>query len=305
MRDRHGEPLAKGIDAIQGSGDAGVRRGVEMSEVVVITGLADGMGREVAKMLAAAGDSVAGFDVDAGGIETLGEELSKTSGSHLLDTIDICDREAVLAFRDRVLAEYGHVDTVLSNVGIGFFSPFEEVDLAKALKCLEINVIGAACVLQAFIPSMRERKKGKLIAMSSLVGRIPFPFESIYSASKFAVTGMVMSLRYEVEPFGLRVALIEPAQVSTSFAAKIHTLPPEGSPYRERARRFIDRDNKLIKTAPNPVEAAEKIVKVIRSDKPSLYNSVDTMSGVFQFLNKILPTRVRDSILINHMDIKV
>jgi len=243
--------------------------------------------------------------VDAEGIGTLREELAKTSGKHMLDTIDITDRGAVKAFCDKVVAEYGHVDTVLSNVGIGFFSPFEEVDLEKALQCLEINVIGAATVLQSFIPSMRERGKGKLIAMSSLVGRIPFPFESIYSASKFAVTGMLMSLRYEVEPFGLRVALIEPAQVSTTFAAKIHQLPPEGSPYRDRARRFIDRDNELIKTAPDPVFAAKKIVKVVRSEKPSLYNSIDTMSGVFQFLNRILPTRVRDGILINHMDIKV
>ena len=276
-----------------------------MSDVVVITGLADGMGREVAKMLAASGDSVAGFDVDAEGINTLKGELESIGGDHLLEAMDVTDRPGIKAFSKKVLDKYGHVDTVLSNVGIGFFSPFEEVDLEKAMKCLEINVIGAAAILQAFVPSMRERGKGKLIAMSSLVGRIPFPFESIYSASKFGVTGLVMSLRYEVEPFGIRVALIEPAQVSTTFAAKIHVLPPEGSPYRDRAKRFIDRDNELIKTAPNPVEASEKIVKIIHSDKPSLYNSIDTMSGIFQFLNKILPTRVRDSILINHMDIKV
>jgi len=101
---------------------------------------------------------------------------------------------------------------VLSNVGIGFFGPFEEVDLEKALKCLEINVIGASAIFQAFIPSMREQGHGKLIAMSSLVGQVPFPFESIYSASKFAIEGLVLSLRYEVEPFGIRVALVEPAQ---------------------------------------------------------------------------------------------
>jgi short-subunit dehydrogenase len=234
-----------------------------MSDIVVITGLADGMGREVAKMLAAAGDSVAGFDVDAERIDTLREELASIGGDHMLQAMDICDRAGILEFRDKVLEKYGHVDTVLSNVGIGFFSPFEEVDLDKAFKCFEINVMGAAALFQAFLPSLRERGKGKLIAMSSLVGRIPFPFESVYSATKFAITGMVMSLRYEVEPFGIRVALIEPAQVSTTFAAKIHVLPPEGSPYRERARRFIDRDNELIKTAPNPVEAAEKIVKIL------------------------------------------
>jgi short-subunit dehydrogenase len=116
---------------------------------------------------------------------------------------------------------------------------------------------------------------------------------------------MVQSLRLEVEPFGIRVALVEPAKVSTRFSAKIHVMPPEGSPYRERAGRFIARDEELVKSAPNPVDAATKIVKVIHSDKPSMFNQVDTMSTVFLFLNKVLPMRVRDSILCNHMDIKV
>lgn len=276
-----------------------------MGQVVVITGCADGMGRHVANMLAGAGHTVAGFDMDATGITSLTKELNKTGGDHLLEAIDITDRPAILKFRDRVLERYGHVDTVLSNVGIGFFSPFEEADLEKALKCLEINVIGAAAIFQAFIPSMRERRSGKLIAMSSLVGRIPFPFESIYSASKFAVTGMMLSLKYEVEPFGIQVALIEPAQVSTTFAAKIHVLPPENSVYRDRARRFIERDDVLIKTAPTPPVAAKKIVKVIEAEKPALFNQIDFMSSFFLWLNQFLPQSVKDAILINHMDIKV
>jgi short-subunit dehydrogenase len=276
-----------------------------MGQTVVITGCADGMGRHVATMLAAAGHRVAGFDVDSEGIASLEKELKEIGGDHLLDVIDITDRPAILRFRDRVLARYGHVDTVLSNVGIGFFSPFEEVDLEKALKCLEINVIGAAAIFQAFIPSMRERRSGKLLAMSSLVGRIPFPFESIYSASKFAVTGMLLSLKYEVEPFGIRMALIEPAQVSTSFAAKIHVLPPEGSVYRDRARCFIDRDNELIKTAPTPPYAAEKIMKIIETPKPALFNQIDFMSSFFLWLNQVLPRSIRDAILVNHMRIKV
>ncbi|MBN1662555.1 MAG: SDR family NAD(P)-dependent oxidoreductase [Deltaproteobacteria bacterium] len=276
-----------------------------MGQVVVITGCADGMGRYVAKMLAAQGHSVAGFDVDSQGILSLQKELKDIGGDHLLEAIDITNRPAISLFADRVLALYGHVDTVLSNVGIGFFSPFEEVNLEKALQCLEINVIGTVAIFQAFIPSMRARRSGKLIAMSSLVGRIPFPFESIYSASKFAVTGMVLSLKYEVEPFGIQVALIEPAQVSTSFAAKIHVLPPENSVYRDRARRFIERDNELIKTAPTPPYAAEKIVKIILSPKPSLFNQIDFMSSFFLWLNQVLPRSLRDAILVNHMHIKV
>ena len=271
--------------------------------VVIITGLAQGMGREVALRLAARGDVVAGFDVDAAGVESLRAELGARGSESFLTTLDVCDRPGILAFRDEVLRRWGRADVVLSNVGIGFFGPFEEVDLDRANRCLEINVIGTAAILQAFIPSMRERRSGKLIAVSSLVGQIPFPFESIYSATKFAVEGLVLSLRYEVEPFGIRVALVQPAQVSTQFAAKIHTLPHEGSPYRERARRFIARDEVLIKTAPDPATAAEQILRVVRAPTPKLHNQIDTQSRVFLLLNRFLPQRVRDRLLLGQMDI--
>lgn len=274
-------------------------------QVVVITGLAQGIGRDVAKLLAASDYAVAGFDVDEAGIDSLRKELEEGGSDPLLETLSVDNRPGILDFRDKVLKKYGHVDVVLSNVGIGFFGPFEEVDLEKANKCFEINVTGTAAIFQAFVPSMRERGKGKLIAMSSLVGQIPFPFESIYAASKFAVEGLVLSLRYEVEPFGLQVALIQPAQVSTTFAAKIHKLPPEGSPYRERADRFIKRDEELIKTAPNPLQAAGEVVKVIRAEKMRLQNQIDFKSKFFMRLNRILPTALRDKILLNQMDIKV
>jgi short-subunit dehydrogenase len=279
-----------------------------MGQIIVITGVADGMGMEAAKLLAASGDSIVGFDLNPAGIAALQKELDTLSGNngarHYLATLNIMDRPGVLAFRDEVLQRYGHVDTVLSNVGVGFFGPFEESDLEAARRCLEINVIGAASIFQAFLPSMRKRGSGKLIAMSSLVGQVPFPFESIYSASKFAIEGMVMSLRYEVAPFGIHVALIEPAQVSTSFASKIHTLPPEGSPYRERARRFIARDDELIKSAPTPKQAGQRIANVLRQAKPAFHNQIDFMSTFFLLLNRFLPRWMRDAILLNHMDIK-
>ena len=274
-------------------------------QVVVITGLAQGIGREVARLLAKAKVPVAGFDVDKDGIESLKKEFEKAGCDHLLITLDIADRPGILKFRDMVLEKFERVDVVLSNVGIGFFGPFEEVDLEKALKCMEVNVIGTAAIFQAFLPSMRENRAGKLIALSSLVGQIPFPFESIYSASKFAVEGLVSSMRYEVEPFGIKVALIQPAQVSTSFAAKVHKLPPEGSPYRERADRFIKRDQELIKTATTPPQAAVETVRVIKSKNPRLHNQFEFKSRLFMFLNRILPRRIRDAILLRQMDIRV
>ncbi len=291
--------FAESMRAMQPDGT----EGRVMKQVVVITGLAQGMGREVALSLAREGHTLAGFDIDAAGLASLRTELESTGDHHLVQ-LDTTDRAGILRFRDEVLAKYGHVDTVLSNVGIGFFGPFEEVDLERALRCLEIDVIGTAAVFQAFIPSMRSRHAGKLVAMSSLVGQIPFPFESIYTASKFAVEGLVQSMRYELEPFGIKVALIAPAQVSTTFAAKIHKLPDEGSPYRERVARFIKRDDELIKTAPTPQQAAEVICRVVRSSDPPLHTQIDAMSTFFLGLNRALPGWLRDVILVNYMDIR-
>ncbi|HEX7408366.1 MAG TPA: SDR family NAD(P)-dependent oxidoreductase [Candidatus Binatia bacterium] len=274
-------------------------------QAVVITGIAQGMGREVARLLARSQTPVAGFDVDVEGIAVLQAELERVGCPHLLTTLNITDRRGILHFRDMVLGKFGRVDAVLSNVGIGFFGPFEEVDLGKALTCLEINVIGTAAIFQAFIPSMRANRSGKLIAVSSLVGQIPFPFESIYSASKFAVEGLVLSLRYEVEPFGIKVALIQPAQVSTAFAAKIHQRPAQSSPYWERVDRFIKRDEELIKTAPTPAQAAAEIVKVIGAASPKLHNQIDAKSRLFLRLNRLLPQRMRDALLLRQMDINV
>ncbi len=276
-----------------------------MSKVVVISGLAEGMGRRVAELLADSGWTICGFDMNPEGIAELSAALEERGTAHLLSAIDICDRGAVTDFKDAVLDQFGAADAVLSNVGIGFFGPFEEVDLQRAMKCLEINVIGAASLIQAFIPSMRARRSGKLIVMSSLVGQVPFPFESIYCASKFALEGLVLSARYEVEPFGIQTAIIQPAQVSTAFAAKIHVLPPEGSPYRERVKRFIERDRELIKTAPTPQQAAKRIVAVVEAEKPKLFNRLDAKSNLFLWLNSFLPRRLRDAVLLRQMDIRV
>jgi short-subunit dehydrogenase len=114
----------------------------------------------------------------------------------------------------------------------------------------------------------------------------------------------MLSLRYEVQPFGIKVAIIEPAQVSTKFAAKIHHLPRETSPYRDRVKRFIDRDNELIKTAPNPSFAAKKIFNVVTNNKPKFFNQIDFRSTFFLWLNKFLPMSMRDFILLNYMNIK-
>jgi short-subunit dehydrogenase len=274
-----------------------------MGQVVVITGCAQGMGREVAKILAAKGVSVAGFDMDDKGLGTLEKELGGTGGGHYFTKLSVTDRKGILKFRDKVLERFGHVDTVFSNVGVGFFGPFEEVDLEKAIVNFEINVFGTAAVFQAFIPSMRVRKQGKLVAVASMVGRIPFPFESIYSSSKFAVEGLVRSLKYEVAPFGIKVALIEPSQVSTAFAAKSHVIPPADSPYHAKVVRFSKKNGEILKGAHTPASAAQLIVRILEQKNPKLHNQLSFKDSLNLKMMAILPSSLTDSMLLKHMDI--
>ncbi len=274
-----------------------------MGQVVVITGCAQGMGREVTKILAAKGVAVAGFDLDGKGLLELEHELAGMRGGHHFEKLSVTDRKGILKFRDAVLEKFGHVDTVLSNVGVGFFGPLEEVDLEKAITNFEINVIGTAAVFQAFIPSMRERRQGKLVAVASMVGRIPFPFESIYSSSKFAVEGLVRSLKYEVAPFGIKVALIEPSQVATAFAAKSHVIPPADSPYHARVVRFSKKNSEILKSAHTPETAAQLIVSILEQKNPKLHNQLSFKDTLNLKLMAILPSSLTDSMLLRHMDI--
>ncbi|HEY9161483.1 MAG TPA: SDR family NAD(P)-dependent oxidoreductase [Desulfomonilia bacterium] len=275
-----------------------------MNQVVVISGLAQGMGREVAKILAGKGMSIAGFDMDKDGLESLKKELGGKGVQHYLVPLDITDRPGIFRFRDEVLKEFGHVDTVLSNVGVGFFGPFEEVDLEKAVRNFEINVFGAAALLQAFIPSMRKNRAGKLVVMASMVGRMPFPFESIYSAAKYAVEGLVCSLRYEVEPFGIKVALVEPSQVSSQFAAKSHTRPPKDSPYYERVVKFSTKNSEILKSAPTPFQAAQRIAEVVESPNPKLHNQITRKDTINLAIMSSLPQKIVDFLFLKHMGIQ-
>ena len=102
---------------------------------------------------------------------------------------------------------------------------------------------------------------------------------------------------YSCRCLGQRFALV--------LLGKIHQLPPAGSAYRDRARRFIERDDVLIKTAPTPLQAAQRIVKVVKSPQLKLHNQVDFMSSFFLGINRFLPQDAKDMILVNYMDIKV
>jgi NAD(P)-dependent dehydrogenase (short-subunit alcohol dehydrogenase family) len=177
-------------------------------KVALVTGASSGIGEATAGQLAAAGFSVFGGSRTAtAGCGTAVEQV----------VLDVRDDTSVRDCVDQVLAEAGRIDVLVNNAGYLCAGAVEEVSAAEAQAQFETNYFGVARMTAAVLPGMRERRAGHIITISSLTGLAAVPFWGHYSASKFAVEGLMEALRHEVRPFGIGVALVEPGAIRTPF----------------------------------------------------------------------------------------
>lgn len=151
---------------------------------------------------------------------------------------DVTDGEAVRA----ATAGIDRLDGLVDNAGVAIASPLEFLPPDELTHQLDVNVVGQLRVLQAVLPALR-RAGGRIVLVGSVAGRSALPFLGAYAMSKFALEAMADSLRIELEPWGLHVAIIEPATIATPMWSKpqrsVEELPPEaGELYGERIQQF-------------------------------------------------------------------
>ena len=245
--------------------------------VVLVTGASSGIGHAIASRLAKDGHQVFGTSRQGGGARDGVEMLS----------LDVCSDASAQACVDGLLARAGRIDALVNNAGYVLSGAIEEATLEEARAQLETNFFGVARMVKAVLPAMRRTRSGHIFAVSSLAGLVPVPFWGFYNASKFAVEGYMETLRHEVKPFGILVAMVEPGAIRTPF----HEGPraramPEYAPWRDRAlktmRQFADR-------APGPDVVAEVVARLIASRSPPLRNRITREASVFPFLRWLLP----------------
>ncbi|GFG53531.1 short-chain dehydrogenase/reductase [Mycolicibacterium agri] len=233
----------------------------------LITGVSTGLGRAFASAALQAGDVVVGTvrkPDDAAAFEALGP------GRAHARLLDVTDDAAVFRTVAEVESTVGPVDVVIANAGYGVEGIFEETPLSDVRAQFATNVFGVAATLQAAMPYMRQRRAGHLMAVTSMGGLMAVPGMSAYCASKFAVEGLLESLRKEVADFGVHVTAIEPGSFRTDWAGRSMT----------RAERSIaDYDALMdpIRTARqkasgnqlgNPEKAAEAVLSILDVDEP-------------------------------------
>jgi len=247
------------------------------TKVILVTGASSGIGAAIAERLAADGHRVFGTSrqgtLSAKGVEAV--------------PLDVVSDESVRACVATVLEKGGRIDVLVNNAGYLLGGAVEEATIEQAKAVFETNVFGLTRMIKAVLPGMRARGSGLIVNMSSLAGMVPLPFWGYYNASKFAVEGLSETLRLELEPFGLHVAMVEPGAIKTPFYAQ-----PQAAPlavYAPWRNRFLKTMKGFEEKAPGPDVVASVVSRIVAARKPSLRNRVTTEATIFPFLRWLLP----------------
>ncbi len=198
--------------------------------VVLITGASAGIGLACADRLHSWGWRVFGAS-----------RRGTSPGGWTPMVMDVDDDTSVASGVGHVVATAGRLDAVVAGAGWGLAGAAEQTTVAEAKEQMETNFWGAVRVVQQALPVMRAQGRGRIVLISSLGGIIGIPFQSFFSASKFAMEGYGESLAYEVAPFGIEVTLVEPGNVRTDFTASRRLVdgPSQEDAYEPAAAKAV------------------------------------------------------------------
>ena len=239
------------------------------NRIWLITGASRGFGRSFAQAALAAGDRVGATARDTSSLEDL---VAEHGDAVLPIELDVTDRGAVFAAVRDVHDHFGRLDVVVNNAGYGVSGAIEELSEEQARRQLEVNLFGALWVTQAALPILREQGSGWIVQVSSIGGLAAFPLTGIYHASKWALEGFSETLRQEVEPFGIKVLMVEPSGFRTDWAGSSMDRAEPIDAYQRidqiaQRRAFQQEDNNGSQPG-NPDLAAQALLDTLNRDDP-------------------------------------
>ena len=196
----------------------------------LITGTSTGIGLETAIYFAEQG-----YRVFAGARKP---EVLEPRANVLRVKLDVDQDDSVRECVDKVLRDAGTIDVLVNNAGVGLAGAVEMVPLEAVRAMFETNFYGAARMMQAVLPSMRQRGAGTVVNVTSVMGHLTFGCHGFYAASKFALAALSESAAIELKPFGIKVAIIEPGVIVTPIWGKSGVMMPEGHPYQQAMARL-------------------------------------------------------------------
>jgi NAD(P)-dependent dehydrogenase (short-subunit alcohol dehydrogenase family) len=223
------------------------------------------------------------------------------AGARLL-ALDLTDDASMTACIKSILQEVGQIDVLINNAGYGSYGALEEVPLDEGRRQFDVNIFGLARLIQLVLPTMRARRSGRIVNVSSVGGKFGEPFGCWYHATKFALEGLSDSLRMELHPFDIDVVVIEPGAILTEWNSiardGLIRYSGQGS-YEDAARAHVKMmafaDKGLLPSPPRVV--AKTILKAVQASKPRTRYAVGGGAKIMLFLRSLLSDRAFDAMM--------
>ncbi|EPS1223354.1 oxidoreductase [Burkholderia cenocepacia] len=235
--------------------------------IMLITGVSSGFGRALAQEALAAGHTVVGTVRSAQAARDFEALSAQAAVARVLDVTDFARIDGVVA---DIEANVGPVDVLVNNAGYGHEGILEEAPLDELRRQFDVNVFGAVAMMKAVVPFMRERRRGRILNITSMGGHITMPGIAYYCGSKFALEGISETLGKELAPFGIAVTAVAPGSFRTDWAGRSMARTPRSiadyDALFDPIRRA--REEKSGKQPGDPAKAARAMLAVIAADDP-------------------------------------
>jgi NADP-dependent 3-hydroxy acid dehydrogenase YdfG len=240
-------------------------------QVVAVTGGARGIGREIARQLAAAGARVAIGDYDRDAVQAAAEALG-----HAVQglPLDVTDTESFRGFLSATESRWGPIDVLVNNAGVLWAGAFDEEPESATRRMIEVNLHGVIRGVRLAAPAMRDRGRGHIVTIASAAARLSPPGESTYAATKHGVRGYLTGVREELRGSGVQLSVIMPGVVDTELAAGTAT----------GAARLLQ-----------PADVARAVLRVIA--RPRFEVTIPRYVGPLSRFADLLPQLARDPVL--------
>jgi NAD(P)-dependent dehydrogenase (short-subunit alcohol dehydrogenase family) len=266
-------------------------------KVALVTGSSSGIGFETAILLARSGYHTYASMRNIKKSKKITDMADKENLSLQFVELDVNNDNSVKDAIDKIVGEKNRIDVLVNNAGYGLFGSLEDMSLEEIKSQFETNFFGVIRVIQNSLPIMRKQQGGGFIVnISSVGGRMSVPVLSAYNSTKFALEGMSESLSYELEPFGIRVVIIEPGFIRTnimnsSILSKKSQVP--NSPYFSLTQKVAKHFNSMVNdpSSTHPEEVAKTILKAITSESRQLrYTVGNDADSIIQAKKTMLDT---------------
>jgi NAD(P)-dependent dehydrogenase (short-subunit alcohol dehydrogenase family) len=264
-----------------------------MAPVALITGTSTGIGLSLAVLMAKAGFEVVATmrNLDkAGPLRTRAKDEGVTLD---IRAMDVENDESVRRCVEEATQRHGRIDVLVNNAGSGYFGSVEQTPIEAARRIMEVNYFGVWRTTQAVLPAMRQRRSGRIITVSSIGGMFGQPFGEAYSASKFAVEGMMESLAQAVRHMGIHLSLIQPGPVITEFLntvmASSNGMATDTGPYKPLFENYFTQSRAYYEGA---WQTGDDVARVV----------IEAATAAQPHLRYVTSERVREAVASKYVD---